>query len=98
MKIFIVEDDRGLRKQLKTFLEKYGYSCLYSDDFQNIEERISESNADMVLLDVNLPYKDLISVVFATMFLGQNLPSPKQAAKLVGSQLALGTEIGRAHV
>ncbi len=58
MKIFIVEDDRGLRKQLKTFLEKYGYSCLYSDDFQNIEERISESNADMVLLDVNLPYKD----------------------------------------
>ena len=58
MKIFIVEDDRGLRKQLKTFLEKYGYSCLYIDDFQNIEERISESNADMVLLDVNLPYKD----------------------------------------
>lgn len=58
MKIFIVEDDRGLRKQLKTFLEKYGYSCLYSDAFQNIEERISESNADMVLLDVNLPYKD----------------------------------------
>ena len=39
-------------------LEKYGYSCLYSDDFQNIEERIFESNADMVLLDVNLPYKD----------------------------------------
>ena len=58
MKIFIVEDDRGLRKQLKTFLEKYGYSCLYRDDFQNIDERISESNADMVLFDVNLPYKD----------------------------------------
>ena len=33
----------------------------------------------------------LISVVFATMFLGQDLPSPKRAAKLVGPQLALGT-------
>lgn len=33
----------------------------------------------------------LISVVFATMFLGQEIPSPKQAAKLVGPQLALGT-------
>ena len=33
----------------------------------------------------------LISVVFATMFLGQDLPSPKRAATLVGPQLALGT-------
>ncbi len=32
----------------------------------------------------------LISVVFATMFLGQDLPGPRRAAKLVGPQLALG--------
>lgn len=32
----------------------------------------------------------LISVVFATLFLGEKIPSPKRAAKLVGPQLSLG--------
>lgn len=36
----------------------------------------------------------LISVIFATMFLGQDLPSPKGAAKLVGPQLSLGVAFG----
>ncbi|WP_130014595.1 sodium/glutamate symporter [Serinicoccus sediminis] len=36
----------------------------------------------------------LISVVFATMFLGQDLPTPRRAGKLVGPQLALGVAMG----
>ncbi|NKE10771.1 MULTISPECIES: sodium/glutamate symporter [Kocuria] len=36
----------------------------------------------------------LISVIFATMFLGQDLPTPKRAAKLVGPQLSLGVAFG----
>lgn len=36
----------------------------------------------------------LISVIFATMFLGQRLPTPKQAAHLVGPQLSLGVVFG----
>lgn len=36
----------------------------------------------------------LISVVFATMFLGQALPTPERAAKLVGPQLSLGVAMG----
>ena len=36
----------------------------------------------------------LISVVFATMFLGQELPTPRRAASLVGPQLALGVAFG----
>ncbi|MDO5500922.1 MAG: sodium:glutamate symporter [Propionibacteriaceae bacterium] len=36
----------------------------------------------------------LISVVFATMFLGEDLPSPKRAARLVGPQLSLGLAMG----
>lgn len=35
----------------------------------------------------------LISVVFATMFLGQKIPKPRQAAKLAGPQLALGAAL-----
>lgn len=36
----------------------------------------------------------LISVVFATLFLGQEIPTPKRAATLVGPQLALGVALG----
>ncbi|HHX86198.1 MAG TPA: sodium:glutamate symporter [Actinomycetales bacterium] len=36
----------------------------------------------------------LISVIFATMFLGQKLPTPKRAVKLVGPQLSLGVAFG----
>ena len=33
----------------------------------------------------------LISVIFATMFLGQELPKPSRAVRLVGPQLSLGS-------
>ncbi|MDR2704037.1 MAG: sodium:glutamate symporter, partial [Cellulomonadaceae bacterium] len=36
----------------------------------------------------------LISVVFATMFLGQKLPNPRKAAQLVGPQLSFGVAFG----
>ncbi|MCE0487081.1 sodium/glutamate symporter [Ornithinimicrobium sediminis] len=36
----------------------------------------------------------LISIVFATLFLGQTLPTPRRAARLVGPQLSLGVALG----
>ncbi len=56
MKIYIVEDDRVLRSELAKLLKSYGYECVYSDDFQNIVEDIFNKDAELVLLDVNLPY------------------------------------------
>lgn len=57
-KIFIVEDDNKIRKELTELLGKYGYQCLSSIDFQNIVEDILTSEADLILLDINLPYYD----------------------------------------
>ena len=39
-------------------LKIYGYECEASDDFQNIGEIALSSNADLILLDINLPYQD----------------------------------------
>ncbi|NDL59391.1 sodium/glutamate symporter [Phytoactinopolyspora mesophila] len=36
----------------------------------------------------------LISVVFATLFLGERIPNPKDAAKLVGPQMSFGVALG----
>lgn len=58
MKIFIVEDEAAIRDELIQMLQKYGYECESSDDFQNIGEKALSSKADLILLDINLPYQD----------------------------------------
>lgn len=58
MKIFIIEDEVAIREELTQLLKKYGYECEVSDDFQNIGEIALSSNADLILLDINLPYQD----------------------------------------
>lgn len=57
-KIFIVEDDTRIREELSTLLSRYGYECIVCDDFKNIIEHIKKSDAQLVLLDINLPYFD----------------------------------------
>ncbi|MGB7450418.1 MAG: sodium/glutamate symporter [Ornithinimicrobium sp.] len=49
--------------------------------------------ADMLTVWAGLPGL-LISIVFATLFLGQELPKPKRAVELAGPQLSLGIALG----
>lgn len=56
MKIYIVEDDLVLRQELVKLLNSYGYTCDFSDSFKNIISLIINSNPDLILLDINLPY------------------------------------------
>lgn len=58
MKIFIVEDETSIRIELINFLKKYGYSCDYSSNFQNILQEILDAESELILLDINLPYMD----------------------------------------
>ena len=57
-KILIVEDDKKLRKELETFLNKHGFLAKGLDKFDNTIQDILKENADLVLLDINLPYTD----------------------------------------
>lgn len=57
-KILIVEDDEKLRKELKIFLEKNGYEVKILEKFENAIQDILKENADLILLDINLPYTD----------------------------------------
>ncbi|WP_069988313.1 response regulator transcription factor [Massilioclostridium coli] len=58
MKIFIIEDEPAIREELTQFLEKYGYQCRSSEDFHNITECALSSGAELILVDINLPYQD----------------------------------------
>ena len=57
-KILIVEDDKKLRKELETFLNKHGFIAKGLEKFDNTIQDILEENADLILLDINLPYTD----------------------------------------
>lgn len=57
-KIFIIEDEEKIRRELGTFLNKYGYDVLTSDNFENIVEEALKAAPNVVLLDINLPYYD----------------------------------------
>lgn len=57
-KILIVEDDKKIRKELETFLNKHGFDAKGLEKFDNTIQDILDENADLVLLDINLPYTD----------------------------------------
>lgn len=57
-KILIVEDEKKIREELKIFLSKNGFEAVALEKFENSIEDILKENADLVLLDINLPYTD----------------------------------------
>ncbi len=56
--IAIIEDTEIIREELSKLLLKYGYKTTLLTDFENVIEDVLKSNADLVLLDINLPYYD----------------------------------------
>lgn len=57
-RIYIVEDEPKLRDELCSVLEKNGYECIITEDFEHVTEDILREAPDLVLLDLNLPVYD----------------------------------------
>lgn len=57
-KILIIEDDEKLRNELETFWNKNGFIATSLKKFDNAVEDIQKIQADLLLLDINLPYTD----------------------------------------
>ncbi|MBO7451489.1 MAG: response regulator transcription factor [Clostridiales bacterium] len=55
-RIFIVEDDEVIAKQMKLHIEKWGFEVAIDSNLENPMEDFSKFNPDLVLLDVNLPF------------------------------------------
>ena len=54
-KIMIVEDDQAICRELKVLLETADYKAEILTDFEHAEEIILSSEADLILLDINIP-------------------------------------------
>ena len=57
-KILIIEDDEKLREELESFLNRYGFIATSLKKFDNAVADILEIKADLLLIDINLPYTD----------------------------------------
>ena len=55
-KIMIVEDDKVIANELKLLLNSSDYEALVLEDFVNAKDEILSSGADLILLDINIPY------------------------------------------
>ena len=56
MKILIIEDEIELREELKVLLDENGYEGIILESFEHIKQDILSVNADLILLDIKIPY------------------------------------------
>lgn len=57
-KIIIVEDAERIRLELTEVFERYGYEVKVPDNFDNVLNFVKRENADLIILDINLPIFD----------------------------------------
>ena len=57
-KIMIVEDDKVIAEELFYLLKNADYEPCILEDFKNAKDEILNSNSDLILLDINIPFID----------------------------------------
>jgi len=61
--VMIVDDSRAVRETLKFFLNEEGYMVIEGENGQQGLERLKESDADLILTDVNMPVMDGLTMI-----------------------------------
>ena len=54
--IFIIEDDKTIASLVSDNLIKWGFECCCTSDFSKVEEEFTDSKANLVLMDISLPF------------------------------------------
>lgn len=57
-KILVIEDHKPIRDELCGFLSRYGYEAKSLTNYETIIEDCIKEQADLILLDINLPVLD----------------------------------------
>lgn len=58
IKIMVVEDDCTLEKEIRDFLQKWGYDTIGVIDYQKVMDEFIKEVPQLILMDINLPYFD----------------------------------------
>lgn len=61
-KILIIEDDKWISASLKLYLENSDFEVFLHDEWLNAIDVINNTNPDLIILDLNLPWKNGIDI------------------------------------
>ena len=72
--VIMIEDDALVRRLLQRRLEQAGWRVTGLSDGRDIFERMKDDTADLMLVDLGLPYRDELSVVEDLRARGLRIP------------------------
>ena len=94
MRVLIIEDDRQLAKEMKTGLERQGFTVDIANTGLEGEEKASITDYDDVLLDINLPDRDGLDILAFLRNSGRNMPVLIVSAREAVKERAAGLDLG----
>ena len=94
MRVLIIEDDKQLAKEMKTGLERQGFTVDIANTGLEGEEKASIADYDAVLLDLNLPDRDGLDILAFLRNSGRNMPVLIVSAREAVKERAAGLDLG----
>lgn len=94
MRVLIIEDDKQLAKEMKTGLERQGFTVDIANTGLEGEEKASITDYDAVLLDLNLPDRDGLDILAFLRNSGRNMPVLIVSAREAVKERAAGLDLG----
>ena len=94
MRVLIIEDDKQLAKEMKTGLERQGFTVDIANTGLEGEEKASITDYDDVLLDINLPDRDGLDILAFLRNSGRNMPVLIVSAREAVKERAAGLDLG----
>jgi two-component system phosphate regulon response regulator OmpR len=92
--IFIVDDDPRTRELLEKYLAKNGYVVQTAEDGRNLEERLTDSRADLLVLDLMLPGEDGLTLCRRLRSASTDIPIIMLTARGEDVDRIVGLEMG----
>lgn len=93
-KVLIVDDDLRLRNLISTYLEQQGFQVALAVDARDAFHKINTSAPNIIILDINLPGIDGLSICHKLRQMGINTPIIILTARGEESDRIHGLEIG----
>lgn len=92
-RILIVDDDSEIRTLLAEYLEGNGYAALQAQDGRTMAQALQDSRIDLIVLDLNLPGEDGLSLC-RKLRVQSSLPIIMLTARGEALDRILGLEMG----
>lgn len=99
-RIIVCDDEPDLREMLQEYLEKRGYSVAIAGDAEALKAEIENAEPDLLLLDINMPGEDGLSVL-RSLRVTSDLPVVMLTAagetidKIVGLEMGADDYLGK---